>query len=117
MERLLTREEREADQDADQVGSATAETVRVVGFHARREAAIRERKLEPEPGARIPGVRVIRGEELEWVGRFDPVRYLGFLTIGPPGLSQIRYGPQEPVLTGLTIVTRQWLTRRFDGES
>jgi hypothetical protein len=41
--RLLTREEREADQDADQVGSAAAETMRVVGFHARREAAIRER--------------------------------------------------------------------------
>jgi hypothetical protein len=36
-------------------------------------------------------VRVIRGEELEWVGRFDPVRHLGFLTIGPPGLSQICY--------------------------
>src|SRR5450759_3381306 len=60
VERLLTREEREADQDADQVGSATAETVRVVGFHARRETAVRERKLEPEPGARVPGVRVIR---------------------------------------------------------
>src|SRR5450759_3699257 len=58
--RQLTRKEREADQDADQVGSATAETVRVVGFHARRQAAIRERKFEPESDARVPGVRVIR---------------------------------------------------------
>src|SRR5450759_3454362 len=58
VERQLTRKEREADQDADQVGSATAETVRVVGRHARREAAIREREFEPEPDAGVSAVVV-----------------------------------------------------------
>jgi hypothetical protein len=138
VERLLTREEREADQDADQVGSATAETVRVVGFTrvARRRSA--KGSLSPNPAPAYPecesfgpgtlmpetpgrdasrdpcqrdrrpaeierrlrasaprtkSLFIMReGEELEWVGRFDPVRYLGFLTIGQPGLSQIRYG-------------------------
>lgn len=35
------------------------------------------------------------------VGPFDPsdISDLGFLTIGPPGLSQIRYGPRGSVLT------------------
>lgn len=42
------------------------------------------------------------------VGPFDPsdISDLGFLTIGPPGLSQIRYGPTGVGFDPITIVTR-----------